>query len=243
MVDFSTIAARYAAYRPLYPERLADVLAELSPRRELAWDVGCGNGQLSLPLAGRFERVIATDVAQQQLDAAPTNPRIEYRVATAEASGLVDASVDLAVAAQAAHWFDWPRFCAEAERVTRPGAVVALVSYGNCEIAGATGREIDHYHHDVVGAYWPPGRAHVENGYHDLVLPWPAVAAPTLEMTAEWTRDELAGYVSSWSATARYIERNGTAAYDALCARLATTWPGDERRTIRWPLLIKLARR
>jgi len=48
---FSAVAARYAAYRPHYPPALVDALAERCERHELAWDAGCGNGQLSLALA------------------------------------------------------------------------------------------------------------------------------------------------------------------------------------------------
>ena len=87
------------------------------------------------------------------------------------------------------------------------------------------------------------GCEHVENGYRDLVWPWPAVEAPPLDMTAEWTREELLGYVATWSATARLVKTQGPAKYDALGAALARVWPDGERRTIRWPLTIKLARR
>jgi hypothetical protein len=80
------------------------------------------------------------------------------------------------------------------------GRARGAVSYSNLIVPGGADAELRRFHHDVVGPYWPPGREHVENGYGDLVMPWPAVEAPPLEMTAEWTRDEVVGYVSSWSA-------------------------------------------
>jgi SAM-dependent methyltransferase len=240
---FSQVAARYAAYRPHYPPALVDALAERADQSGAVWDVGCGNGQLSVALAERFARVIATDPAQAQLDEAVAHPRVEYRRAPAEDSGLADGSIALVVAAQAAHWFDWPRFLAEVERVAVPGALVALVSYGNVVMEGAAGAEIDRYHHGVAGPYWPAGRRHVENGYRELVMPWPEVEAPALEMTAAWTRDELLGYVSSWSATARLVEREGSGPFETFCAALAAAWPDGERRPVRWPLLVRLARR
>ncbi|MEO8700091.1 MAG: class I SAM-dependent methyltransferase [Kofleriaceae bacterium] len=240
---FSVVAERYAAYRPTYPPALLDLLVEHSPQLGTAWDVGCGAGQLSVALGDRFERVIATDISQALLAAAVAHPHVEYRLAPAEASGLADASIDLVVAAQAAHWFDWPAFTAELARVAAPGALAALVSYGNLEIDGDVGREVDRYHHDIVGAYWPPGREHVENGYRDLVLPWPAIAAPAIAMTARWSRDELVGYLASWSATARFIARNGSGEFDAISERLRVAWPGDDRREVRWPLTIKLSAR
>lgn len=245
---FSTIAARYAAYRPRYPAALVDALAAHADPGGVAWDVGCGNGQLSVALAARFARVIATDPAQAQLDQAVAHPRVEYRRASAEDSGLPDASCALVVAAQAAHWFDWPRFVAEAGRVAAPGALIALVSYGDVIVGGPAGAALARYHRDVVAPHWPPARRHVDTGYRDLVMPWPAVEAPelargALELTAGWTRDELAGYVSSWSATVRLVEREGSGPFDALCVELAAAWPDNEPRRVRWPLTVRLARR
>ena len=240
---FSQVAARYAAYRPRYPDALPDALAARADTSGTAWDVGCGSGQLSAALAERFARVIATDPAQAQIDQAVAHPRVEYRRASAEDSGLPAASAALVVAAQAAHWFDWPRFIAEVLRVAAPGALVALVSYGDLDAGGAAGAEILRFAHGIAGPYWPPGREHVDNGYRDLVMPWPAVEAPAIEMTADWTRDEVLGYVSSWSATARLVGARGPGPFDALRAAVAAAWPGDERRRVRWPLTVRLARR
>ncbi|MBA3391101.1 MAG: methyltransferase domain-containing protein, partial [Deltaproteobacteria bacterium] len=171
------------------------------------------------------------------------HPRVEYRCVTAEASGLADASVDLVVAAQAAHWFDWPRFCDEATRIGRPGALIALVSYGIPTLAGEPGRELAHYYHDVAGPYWLPERALVVSGYRELVMPWPEIDAPAIEMTVIWTRDELVGYASTWSATSRLVAQHGPSAFDAFARRLAATWPDAEPRIVSWPLGIRLARR
>jgi SAM-dependent methyltransferase len=239
---FSALAARYATYRPHYPPALVGVLADRAERHDVAWDVGCGNGQLSVALAARFGRVIASDPAQAQLDHAELDPRVEYRCAPAEASGLADASVDLAVAAQAAHWFDWPKFVVEVGRVVRPGGLIALVSYRNAELAGAVGERLVQYYGDLDG-FWPNGRLHVDTGYRLLALPWPEVAAPPIEMTASWTREELIGYVTTWSATARLVAARGEGAVDRLRRDLAALWPDNEPRVVRWPLTIKLARR
>ncbi len=103
---FSATAAAYAAYRPIYPTALADFLAEIAPRSHLAWDAGCGSGQLSVLLADRFARVMATDASAEQIAHATPRPHVAYVVARAEACALADGTVDVAVAAQAAHWFD-----------------------------------------------------------------------------------------------------------------------------------------
>lgn len=239
---FSAIAARYAAFRPHYPDELVDVLADRAPDGPV-WDVGCGNGQLSVALARRFARVIATDPSAAQIGAATPAPGVEYRCAAAEASGLPARAIALVVAAQAAHWFAWPAFLAEVTRVAMPGALVALVTYGILVVDDpAANAIIGAYYRGDAWPYWPPERAHVENGYRDLSLPWPAVAAPPLAMTAVWTRDELVGYLTTWSATAKLVAARGSGPLDAVEAALAAHWPAGDRRVIRWPLTVKLAR-
>jgi len=239
---FSQLAARYAEYRPHYPPELTEALAERCTGRHLAWDVGCGSGQLSVALATRFVRVIATDPSQAQLDHAARHGRVDYRCEPAEASSLDDGGADLAVVAQAAHWFDWPRFVAEVGRVVRPGGLVALVTYRNAEVDAAAGARLAGFYGEIE-PYWPTGRAHVLNQYRDLTLPWPEVPAPVIEMTARFRRDELIGYVSTWSATSRMVAANGSGAREALERDLTELWPDNEPREIRWPLTIKLARR
>lgn len=53
------------------------------------------------------------------------------RVGKAEDLPLPDGSVDLLTVATAVHWFDQPKFLAEAGRVLKPGGCIALVDFKN----------------------------------------------------------------------------------------------------------------
>ena len=64
---FSGTAPGYAAHRPSYPRAVAEALAARSPGRTLAWDAGCGSGQLSTVLGEAFEQVVATDASAAQI--------------------------------------------------------------------------------------------------------------------------------------------------------------------------------
>jgi ubiquinone/menaquinone biosynthesis C-methylase UbiE len=131
---FSSVAHRYADFRPHYPAALFDYLASLVPRTATVWDCAAGNGQASLDLAERFDHVIATDASADQIASARTHPKIEYRVAPAEQSGLADESIGLITVAQAVHWFDFDRFFAEARRALIPGGALAVWAYGVNEV-------------------------------------------------------------------------------------------------------------
>jgi SAM-dependent methyltransferase len=238
---FSAISAGYAAHRPTYPPALVECFASLVPAHCLVWEAGCGSGQLSTLLAERFERVIATDASHEQLAEAAPRANIEYRCARAEASGLSDSSIDLAVAAQAAHWFELERYYAEVRRVSRPGAIVALVSYDMCSIDAELDPLVDHFYGSVLGRHWPPERKHVESGYRSLPFPFEEIEAPPLTIEVEWTLAQFQGYIETWSAVRALVRSEGRAALELFDRELTRAW-GDPSRThsIRWPLGLRV---
>jgi len=242
---FSGIANRYADFRPHYPAALFDYLATLVPRNSLVWDCACGNGQATLDLARRFDRVVATDASREQIASATTHPEVEYRVAPAEQNGLPDASVGLITVAQALHWFDLERFYAEARRVLDSGGVLAAWAYGINEVEGdAVNQLVQDFYTNVVGPYWPPERKLVEEGYRTIAFPFAEIAWPTLRMEARWTLEQLLGYFSTWSATNRFIKATGQNPLEPLATALTQEW-GDPQltRLIVWPLSLRVGRK
>ncbi len=240
---FSHDSAGYAAHRPGYPAALFAWLADRVDVRETAWDCATGSGQAAVGLAAHFERVVATDASAQQVASAVPHPRVEYRVAPAEASGLPAASVDLVTVAQAAHWFDLPRFYAEAQRVLKPGGLLAIWCYERLSIEPGPDAVIEPFYAGVLADYWPPERRHVETGYRDLPFPFAELPIPALAMTADWRLDQLMGYLATWSAVKRYREATGHDPLPELEARLREVWffPDSPKR-IRWPLVLRLGR-
>jgi SAM-dependent methyltransferase len=240
---FSTHSAGYAAYRPTYPGTLVEYLAGLCAHPGVALDVGCGTGQLSVLLAERFEHVIATDASAQQIEKAAAHAKVEYRAAPAENSGLPEHSVDLITVAQAAHWFDLQAFYAEARRIGKPGAVLALITYGVIQADPEIDPVIQHFYKDVVGPYWPPERRHVEEGYRSLPFPFDELAAPALAIEVQWKAGDLIGYANTWSAVRGAEKALGREPVERFQRDLITAWEDPERpRTIRFPLSLRVAR-
>jgi len=241
---FSERAREYTRHRPHYPPELAHALADRAPARALAWESGCGSGQLTLELAAHFERVLACDASAEQLAQAPRHARVEYRCALAHESGLQDASADLAVAAQAAHWFELEAWYAEVRRVLRPGGLLALCSYATLRADGELDALVQRLAFVELAPHWPPERRLVDEGYRGLAPPFAEIAAPRFELRARWTLRDLLGYLSTWSAWMRFERARGAQAAAELRARLAHAWGEPEReRELRWPLALRLFRR
>ena len=239
---FSSIAGRYADFRPHYPASLFDYLATLVPGTSTVWDCAAGSGQATLDLAARFGRVIATDASREQVASATLHPGIDYHVAPAEQSGLPDESVSLITVAQALHWFDLERFYAEARRTLKSEGVLAVWAYGINQVEGETVNQlVQDFYANTVGPYWPPERKLVEDGYRSISFPFAEISPPVFRMEAQWTMEQLLGYFSTWSATNRFIKTNGFNPLESLAVKLSRAW-GDASlpRGITWPLALRV---
>jgi len=240
---FSQQSAAYAHYRPHYPAALFDYLAGLASAMALAWDCGTGSGQVAAALASRFARVVATDPSENQIRHATPCANVEYRVEAAERSSLADASVDMVTVAQALHWFDLPRFYAEIARVSAPGGVVAVWSYGLFRAHPAVDAVVDDFYRRTVGPYWPPERQLIDVGYRTVSFPFAEIATPEFAITAEWDLAGVIGYLRTWSAVRRYRERNGRDPLAVLEAPLAAAWGSPAaKKILQWPVYLRVGR-
>uniref|UniRef100_A0A8D0DLW3 Methyltransferase type 11 domain-containing protein n=1 Tax=Salvator merianae TaxID=96440 RepID=A0A8D0DLW3_SALMN len=163
-------AAIYKKYRFSAQENLQKVIFAYLDKKlnsfRLAVDVGCGSGQSTQLLAGRFEKVVGTDVSEAQIEEAKQAghpPHVSFLACPAEEVPLDDHSADLVVAFTAAHWFDIPRFMTEVDRLLAPSGCVILCSntldlqlrYGDCseeltEILREVIKQISPYKHEKI---------------------------------------------------------------------------------------------
>lgn len=130
---FSARVENYAKYRPGYPAEVLDLMrAEMGlTHASVVADIGSGTGILSKLFLENGNAVYGVEPNREMREAGerllaefPGYTSVE---GTAEATGLADASVDLATAAQAFHWFDVPRARAEFQRILRPGGWAVLL--------------------------------------------------------------------------------------------------------------------
>ena len=240
---FSAHAETYQTYRPDYPQELFEWLAQTTPQHKCAWDCATGNGQAVPGLLTYFDEVIATDASETQIGHARPWPGVQYRVASAEASGLANASVDLITVAQAYHWFDHAAFHREARRVLRPGGTLAIWTY---QLFHTTRPAIDalinHYYRNIVGAYWPPERYWAEQGYRGMEFPFYELDAPVFNIQLEWSLEHLLGYLRSWSATQTYIKSKGTDPLLSILQELQQLWGNSTSLSITWPIALRVGR-
>lgn len=241
---FSGHAAVYSDFRPTYPAELFAYLANTCQHTNLALDVATGNGQAASSLAHHFQQVIGCDASVQQLLQAQAAKNLEYVCASAEQLPFQPDSLDLICVAQAAHWFDMPRFNQQVQQLLRAGGYLAIWCYGLFKLDADIDQIIDDYYRHTLETYWPAERRHIENGYRELAFPYAKLTAPTFYIEVEWRMPQLLGYLRSWSATQRYMRATGQDPLTEVEARLCQSWREPQQaRRIRWPLHLLLGQK
>jgi SAM-dependent methyltransferase len=242
---FSAQSDEYARRRPHYPPALFEYLNLVVEAHDLTWDCGTGNGQAAAGLAPYFDQVIATDPSADQIRNAFQHPKVTYRQASAEDSGVAAASVDLVTVAQALHWFDIPRFFEEARRALKRGGVVAVWAYTLCKITPDIDRILDdfYYNYNVVGPYWPTERRLVDAQYKTIAFPFDEFEAPPFSIDVDWDLNDLLGYIRTWSALRRYLDAHGTDPTELILGPLSAAW-GDpqQQRHVNFPIRMRIGR-
>jgi SAM-dependent methyltransferase len=242
--NFSAQSRQYAQFRPQYPDALYEYLASLAPARSLVWDCGTGNGQAAVSLAKYFARVYATDASAEQIAHAYPHEKVEYHVEHAEHVGLEPASADLVTVAQAAHWFDFEKFHAEVKRVLKPNGVLALWTYGLPEISPRVDDALKRLYFDVLSGFWSERVRYVEDEYRTLPFPYEEIIPPAFTMETTWDRNQLMGFLDSWSATQKYRGQKGRHPLEEIWDEVAGDWMNEaEKRSVRWNLYFRVGRK
>ncbi|KAK3691647.1 hypothetical protein LTR37_018526 [Vermiconidia calcicola] len=178
-------------YQPSVYETIVNQHTSTGGQLDTLIDVGCGPGMVLRTLAPNFNHAIGLDASEGMIAAARSanfvtgsSEPVRFEVGTAEELTrdlphvVQDASVDLITVANAAHWFDMPKFWQSAARVLKPGGSVAVWTSGEIRvhpsvpnaaaIEAAMYRLEEHY----LTPYRHAGNKLVRNGYVDLPLPW-----------------------------------------------------------------------
>jgi SAM-dependent methyltransferase len=238
---FSYQANNYAKYRPGYPKELFDHILQFVTEKNIAWDCATGNGQAAVALAPHFKKVIATDISEKQLSLAKPHANIQYQVASAEHTHFPDNSFDLITVAQAYHWFKFEAFEKEVRRVAKKDAVIAVWGYNLFSKNDvAIDAFIRKFYTEIVGPYWDNERKYVDDNYSSVPFNFPLLPAKEFSINVVWSKNDLIGYLNSWSSVQHFIETKKYNPIDNIINDLDLIWKNE--KPVSFPLFLKLGR-
>jgi ubiquinone/menaquinone biosynthesis C-methylase UbiE len=140
----------YERYRERYPTTAVLALLRqwcgLTPEWTVA-DIGAGTGMLAEVFLENGNRVVAVEPNAEMRSACEMLrerwPKLDVVDATAEDTGLEDASVEMVAAGRAFHWFDTEKSLAEFRRVLKPGGWVVLTTARRAQDANEQSRAFE----------------------------------------------------------------------------------------------------
>ncbi|MFL5739738.1 MAG: class I SAM-dependent methyltransferase [Flavisolibacter sp.] len=240
---FSTQSDSYARYRPGYPRELFDYIFQFVEQKNRAWDCATGNGQAATILAEYVAVVDASDISEAQISNAVKKENIRYHICSAEQTPFEQNSFDLITVAQAYHWINWELFHREASRVGKPNCVVAIWTYNLARFEDeALNRLLYHFYKNITGPYWDAARKYVDEEYKSVAFDFDPLPSKEFSITLHWKRENLVGFLQSWSAVQHYIKKNGTSPLALIENDLVSLWPAGEIKTIYFPIFLRMGR-
>src|SRR5262245_13591337 len=140
--SFDAVADLYDEYRPAPPRDVVAAVIELSHLRRgsRVLEIGCGSGQLSVPLASYGVDLIAVEPGSHLAALATRNlaqfPNAQVEVGSFEAWSLPAEWFDAVVCANAFHWLDPEVRFASCADALRPGGRLMILHTHH--VAGGT---------------------------------------------------------------------------------------------------------
>lgn len=136
---FKGTAPYYAKYRLGFPDKLLKGLrqAYMPEKMESLLDIGCGTGQLTLPLSTYCERIVGIDINEEMIEQARLEKKrrgldhIHFQVLSAEALEALHQTWDVIVCGNAFHWMDRDEVLKQAYEYLNQGGRMIILGAGS----------------------------------------------------------------------------------------------------------------
>jgi hypothetical protein len=98
------------------------------------------------------------------------------------------------------------------------------------------------FYENVTKPYWDYERKYVEEKYSTVEFDYDPLPVKEFQTILEWRREDLLGYISSWSAIQKFIKEKGYSPVSNIEEEIKKLWPEDEVKKVVFPIYLKLGR-
>lgn len=221
---FSGTSSYYAKYRIAYPEEVFEAVLSRYPSNGTGTllDLGCGTGEITVPLASHFNRVYGLDINSEMLEEARNRAEqsgihnIEWKLAPAEEMENHVLQADLITAGNSFHWMDRAAVLESSYNLLKAGGGLVVLAGGSVwngesDWQGKTVEVIQRY----LGKERKAGKENyrVIKPHEDYIAETPFTFVDERDFVSVHTRtiEEIIGYLfsTSFSKAELFGERVG----------------------------------
>lgn len=159
-------------------------------------------------LVGNDENLIETIEKENSVDPLLLNQNIES----------FQNQFDLIIVAQSLHWFNFPVFFQQVEKLLKSDGLFAAWTYTLNTFEGENGEQatkvLNQFYQEIMwnGGYWPERRKHVDDMYQTIEKEMPFKQhhkRTVIDYRKQMPLIAYISYVSTWSAIELYGKKNG----------------------------------
>lgn len=99
-----------------------------------------------------------------------------------------------------------------------------------------------HLEYEITGPFWHKNRIFVDEKYKTVQFDFDKLPVKDFSITELWSKEQITGYISSWSATQKYIEANGYSPLSIIEKDLNAILNDEEIIDLEFPIYLKLGR-
>ena len=127
------------------------------------------------------------------------------------------------------------------KRVAKKDAVIAVWVYNLFSTNNAAiNAVIKKFYTEIVGAYWDAERNYIDNCFSTVPFNFTPLPTKDFFINTEWSKDDVVGYLNSWSAVQHFIDDKNYNPVDDIVRDLDLLW--KDVKKISFPIFLKMGR-
>lgn len=235
--DFGRTADDYRKFRAGFPQSFFEVLKDqgIIAGSECVVDLGTGTGTLARGVARLGCHVIGIDPSAEMLIQArklaeSDGVDVAWKQASAEETGLEDASVDIVAAGQCWHWFDAGKAMRETRRILRKNGLLVIAHFDWLAFSGNVVQQTEELIHQV-NPKWTAGGGvgiHPEWFRHLSEGGFQEIRSLSYDENVSYTHEAWRGRIRASAGIGASLSQEAVEAFDRRHAEmLARDFPDD----------------
>lgn len=96
------------------------------------------------------------------------------------------------------------------------------------------------FYTNIIGPYWNKERRFIDEAYQTIPFPFEEILLnKSFTIDDNWTIQQLAGYLNTWSSVQRFIQKEGYNPVTPFITHLQSKWPTPTKK-ISFPILLRI---